>query len=241
MQTSMDVGLQELTAPASLRATFAEFVATLLFVFVGVGSVVVAAGGGGVVGVALAHGLAIALLVAGIGAISGGHINPAVTFAMVITGRITITRGGMYVVAQLAGAVVGMLFLRAFLIDEVVDAVGPGGHVINKEVVRESLNAVGLEAIGTFMLVWTVFAVAVTPRGNSGIIAPLFIGLAILVDHLVLIPLTGSGVNPARTFGPALVNNAWTDHWVYWVGPLLGAAVAGVTYFLLYMQDEEEA
>ena len=240
MQGSMELGVEELTSPATLKATFAEFVATALFVFVGVGSIV-AFGVTGSLDVAFAHGFAIALLVAGIGAISGGHINPAVTFATVITGRITPTRGAMYVVAQLAGAVVGMLLLRAFLIDEIVDATGAGGHAINDAVVPSSLAAVGLEAVGTFVLVWTVFAVAIAPRGGSGIIAPLFIGLAILVAHIVLIPLTGSGINPARTFGPALINNAWTDHWVYWVGPLIGAAAAAITYYVLFLMPEEQA
>src|SRR3989304_6143236 len=202
MQGSMELGVEELTSPATLKATFAEVVATALFVFVGVGSIV-AFGVTGSLDVAFAHGFAIALLVAGIGAISGGHINPAVTFATVITGRITPTRGAMYVVAPLA--------------------------------------AVGLEAVGPFVLVWTVFAVAIAPRGGSGIIAPLFIGLAVLVAHIVLIPLTGSGINPARTFGPALGNNAWTDHWVYWVGPLIGAAAAAITYYVLFLMPEEQA
>ena len=241
MQKTWDLGMDEMSSPATLKAAFAEFVAMALFVFIGVGSIAVAAAGGGILAIGLAHGLAYALLVAGIFAISGGHLNPAVTFAMLITGRITLMRGVLYVAAQMIGAVVGMLLLRAFLLDELVNgaAIGAGGHAVAAQVVPSDLAAVGLEATGTFILVWTFFAVAVTPRNNSGVIAPLFIGLAVLVVHLVLVPLTGAGINPARTFGPALVNDIWTDHWVYWVGPLVGAAIAGISYYVLYLWEEE--
>jgi MIP family channel proteins len=239
MQKTWDIGLDEISSPATLKAAFAEFVATALLVFIGIGAVAVAAAGGGILGVALAFGLAYALLVAATIGISGGHINPAVSFAMLVTGRITIMRGVLYVAAQLIGAVVGMLLLHAFLIDELIDSTGAGGNLINDQVVTSSMSAMGLEAVGTFILVWTVFAVAVTPRGNSGAIAPLFIGLAVLVVHLVLVPLTGAGINPARTFGPALVNGEWDDHWVFWVGPLVGAAIAGISYYVLYLWEDE--
>ena len=96
----------------------------------------------------------------------------------------------------------------------------------------------GIEAVGTFLLVWTVFAVAVAPRGNSGIVAPLYIGLAVVVAHLVMVPLTGTGINPARTFGPALVNGRWDDFWVYLIGPLIGAALAALSYQFLYLSED---
>jgi MIP family channel proteins len=220
-------------------------IAVALFVMVGVGSVAVAAAGGSVVGVALAFGLTIALLVAGIGVISGGHINPAVTFAMVITGQISVMRGVMYVVAQLIGACIGALLLRAFILDEILEQVAGGGGNALSPAVSEAWHGMFLEALGTFVLVWTVFAVAVNPRANSGQVAALYIGLAVAVVHLFLVPLTGTGINPARTFGPALflpappddagIPGRWSDAWIYYIGPLLGAAAASLTYYMLYL------
>jgi MIP family channel proteins len=247
-QNTVDLGIGEFTSPATLKAAFTEFLATTLFIFIGVGSVAafVAASSqdsalvDGLPLIALGFGLAIAVLVAGVGPISGGHINPAVTFAMTITGQVTPIRGAMYVVAQLAGACLGAALLRGLLADELILAIpGAGGNSINTDVVTDDLHAVGLEIIGTFILVWTVFAVAVTPRGNSGTLAPLFIGLAVLLAHIILVPLTGCGINPARTFGPALVNGRWDDFWVYVVGPLIGAALASLSYTYLYLMDDE--
>jgi aquaporin TIP len=246
----MALGAEELTSPATIKAAVAEFVATALFIFVGVGSIVgTLLSGSTAESVALAHGLAIALLVAGIGPISGGHINPAVTFAAVITNRITVTRGAMYIVAQLLGAVVGAFLLRALIADGVLNEIGgAGGHQladqtipeINDKIIQGPVIGMLLEATLTFVLVWTVFATAIHPK-NSTVIAPLAIGFAILVIHLVAIPLTGAGVNPARTFGPAVAFNEWGDHWVYWVGPLLGGSVAGLLYYFLYIMEEERA
>lgn len=246
----MNLGTAELTSPEALRATFAEFIATLLFLFIGVGSVaafVAASGSGsalidGVPIIAMAFGLAIAFLAAGVGPISGGHINPAVTFSMIITGEVRVVRGVMYILAQLAGACVGVALLRALLADDLILAIpGAGGNAINDSVVNGSLEAVGVEAVGTFILVWTVFAVAVTTRGNSGTLAPLYIGLAVLIAHIILVPLTGCGINPARSFGPALVNGRWDDQWVYWVGPLIGAALASLTYTYLYLMPSSKS
>jgi len=240
----MSLGTEELTSTATIKAAAAEFIATAFFVFVGVGSIVsfiVTDGSGGIPLIAFAHGLAIALLVAAIGPISGGHINPAVTFAAMLTNRITITRGAMYWAAQLLGALAGALLLKALLDDGVLDQVpGAGGHGINDLVVPSQLAATGIEALGTALLVWTVFATAVNPKGNA-VIAPLAIGFSILVIHLVAIPLTGSGVNPARTFGPMVVFNRWDDWWVYYVGPLLGGGAAGLLYYFLYLMEDEKA
>lgn len=243
-QMQLELGTEELRSTETIKAAAAEFIATMFFVFVGVGSIaafIITAGGGGIPLIAFAHGLAIALLVAAIGPISGGHINPAVTFAALITNRITVTRAGMYVVAQLLGAVLGALLLKAFISDTVLDQIpGAGGHIIDDQAVPSELAAMGIEALLTGLLVWTVFATAIYRRGNI-VIAPLAIGFAILVIHLVAVPLTGAGVNPARTFGPALVFDRWGDHWVYWIGPLLGGAIAGLLYYFLYMMEDERA
>jgi aquaporin TIP len=247
----MEVGTAELTSPEAIKATIAELIATMFFVFVGVGSIasyIATAGGGGILLIAFAHGLTIALLVAGIGPISGGHINPAVTFATVITGRVTVTRGAMYVAAQLVGAVLGALLLKLLIKDSLLDQIpGAGGHAIvpDSEAVSSQLAGMGIEAVLTGLLVWTVFATDIYPKGNA-IVAPLAIGFAILVIHLVAIPMTGAGVNPARTFGPAVVGvggagdtTTWSNWWIYYAGPLLGGGVAALLYYVLYLMDAD--
>jgi MIP family channel proteins len=239
----------------TFRAVLAEFIATLLFVFLGAGAVV-AVGGilpleleeltpdvsailgiGQLVAIALAHGFAIAVLVAAIARISGGHINPAVTFAAVITGRMKAGPGVLYVAAQLAGAVVGALLLDAVLASDVEGNLG--AHALNDSALSGDLAGLVVEIILTFVLVFTVFAVAMDPRGPSNL-APIAIGLAVLIDHFVGVPLTGASMNPARSFGPALVANEWDDHWVYWIGPLAGAAIAAVLYYFVYLTRDGE-
>ena len=223
------------------QAIFAELIATLLFVFVGVGSVIVVGGpftdSGAVVVIALAHGLVIALLVAAIARISGGHINPAVTFGAVITGRMKLSTGILYVAAQLAGAVIGVLLLEAALVGEVEGNLG--AHTLNLNVLDGKGAGVLVEAVLTFILVFAVFATAIDRRGMANL-APIAIGLAVLVDHLVGLRLTGASMNPARSFGPARVADTWTDHWVYWVGPLTGGGLAAFFYYFTFMWGREE-
>jgi MIP family channel proteins len=247
-----EVHTEELTSPEALKAAAAELVATAIFVMVGVGTIAafVASQGettalaDGVPSIAIAHGLTIALLMAGIGVVSGGHINPVVTFAMVVTGQMNPVRGGMYIVAQVIGACIGALLLRAFVSDIVLEAIpGGGGQAIASQVVGKSWHGLFLEALGTFVLVWTFFAVAVSPRGNAGTLAPLYIGFAVLVIQIFLVPFTGAGINPARTFGPALflpgaadgIPGRWDDFWIYYIGPLLGAAAAASLYYAFYL------
>jgi MIP family channel proteins len=236
--------MEDLTSTEALKAAAAELIATAILVMIGVGAVSVAVAGGNILSVAVAFGFVVALLAAGIGGISGGHMNPAVTFAMIITGNTSVVRGVMYIVAQLIGACIGALLLRAFIVDALLEQIpGGGGDALTPEVVTEAWHGMFLEALGTFVLVWTVFATAVNQRLGSGNTAPLYIGLAVLVVHVFLIPLTGCGINPARTFGPALflpaaadgIPGRWDDAWIYYVGPLLGAALAAMSYYLLYL------
>ena len=232
--------------PATWRAVLAELIGTLLFVFVGAGSVVVVTGVIGVsplddaaalTAIALANGLAIAVVVAGTAKISGGHVNPAVTFGAVITGRMKLTTGILYVGAQLAGAVIGALLLKAAVVGDVEGNLG--AHALNLNALDGKGGGVLVEAVLTFVLVFTVFATAIDRRG-MGNLAPIAIGLAILIDHLVGVPLTGASMNPARSFGPALVADAWDNHWVYWVGPLAGGGIAALVYYLTFMWGREE-
>jgi aquaporin Z len=208
----------------------AEFVGAFTLVFIGVGSVLFS--GGQLVGVALAHGLAIAVMVSAVGHISGGHFNPAVTFAFLVTRRMEPVLGAVYVVAQLFAAVVAMLALKVIFPDEasldsgvptVAEQISVGGGVLT-------------EAILTFFLVWVVFATAADPRGTFKSVAGLAIGLTITMDVLAGGPLTGAAMNPARAFGPELVQGEWSDFWVYWVGPLAGGGVAALAYELLYLR-----
>ncbi len=223
------------------QATAAEFIATLLFVFLGAGTVVTSAIIGGnnmsperLVAIALAHGLAIAVLVAATARVSGGHINPAVTVAAMVTRKMSLIKGLMYIVGQLVGAVVGAYLLAAVV---PADSQGQlGAHALGTGVAP----AAGLvaEMVVTFALVFVVFATAMDPAGPTHL-APFAIGITVLVDHLIAVPLTGASMNPARSFGPALAAGQWTDHWVYWIGPLAGGIVAGVIYQALFTQKED--
>jgi len=145
--------------------------------------------------------------------------------------------GVLYIAAQLAGAVVGALLLKLVLVSSVEGNLG--AHALNDNALSSDLAGVLVEIILTFVLVFTVFAVAMDPRGPATI-APIAIGLAVLIDHFVGVPLTGASMNPARSFGPALVANSWDDQWVYWVGPLVGGALAGLLYYFVYLMPAEE-
>ena len=219
------------------RAVGAELIATLLFVFLGAGTVIVTGQLAGdsltparLMTIALAHGLAIILLVSATANISGGHINPAVTFAAVLSGNISIPKGATYVAAQIIGAILGALLIAGVIPGAIDGTLGSHGLAANMN------EASGLlaEAIFTFVLVFVVFATAMDPRGLKQI-APLAIGLAVLVDHLIGVPLTGASMNPARSFGPALVSGTWDAHWLYWAGPLLGGGLAALTYKFLFL------
>ena len=228
-------------SPAAWRATAAEFIATLLFIFLGAGTVVVTGGlikegltSARLVAIALAHGLAIALLVSATAKISGGHINPAVTFGALITGKINRQRAIMYVIAQLVGAVVG-----AWLLTLVIPAAAQGN--LGAHGLGAGITAGGglvAEIVLTFALVFVVFATAMDPKG-LGHLAPLAIGFTIVVDHLFGVPVTGAGMNPARSFGPALVAAAWDTHWIYWVGPLVGGGLAALVYEFVFLRTKK--
>ncbi len=215
-----------------LRPLAAEFVGTLLFVFLGAGSVVALVSAGptpntiGPLGVALAHGVGMAIIVSMTMSISGGHINPAVTVALWIANKIDGRLAGKYIVAQLLGAIAG-----AALVKGVLPRMGTSVAVLGTPRLANDvlfMQGVWIEAILTFFLVSAVFGTAVSPQAPK--IAGFGIGLAIFVDALVGGGLTGAAMNPARAFGPALVAWQWNGHAVYWIGPLLGAAVAGALW-----------
>jgi MIP family channel proteins len=210
-------------------ALVAEAVGTFLFFFVGMGAAVLDAhtgGSVGLLGIALAHGLALAVLVSALGAISGAHFNPAVTVAVRLAGRIEWSHAAAYVVAQLVGALAAGLALQA-----IFPAVSAERSLLGTPVLDPSIGAFGgilTEAILTLLLVLTVFGTAIDPRAPR--IGGIAIGLAVAADILMGGPLTGAAMNPARWFGPAVVSGTYADWYVWWIGPLLGAIVGAVLY-----------
>ena len=231
------------------RVSAAELIAVFLFVFIGAGTVMVSGAMTGgdmtmarLLVIALAHGLTITILVAAIGHISGGHINPAVTFAAMLTKRVTMMQGIATIVAQLVGAVLAAVVLGSLFSTASGGGIGEGAgslgaHALGAGV--EPLEGVLMEIILTFVLVFVIFGAAMDRRG-AGVIAPLAIGLAVAVDHLLGVGVTGASMNPARSFGPALIAGAWDNHWVYWVGPAVGAAIAGFGYRYLFQGNRND-
>ncbi len=224
-----------------LREFAAEFIAMMIFVFIGAGSVVVTGTmiGDGItpaslVAISLAHGMTITVLIAATSHISGAHINPAVTFAICLAGRMDTAKGTMYVIAQLAGAVVGAYLIAAVIPDAAEGNLGAHGLGLGVS----PMGGLLAEIVLTFILVFAVFAVAIDPRGPQ-YLAPIVIGLAVFVDHLFGVTITGASMNPARSFGPALVAWEWADHWIYWVGPGAGAALAALGYRAVFLSGFE--
>lgn len=220
------------------QAIAAEFLGTMFFVFFGTGAVVASVealgGDAALVAIAIAHGIGILIAVAWTANISGGHINPAVSLAMIISKNITPLLGVLYMVAQCLGAVVGSLLLFLAMPDQVDDNLG--FHALADGMAAG--EGLLLEIIMTAFLVVVIYNVAVSKKG-WGNNAPIAIGLAIMAIHFVAVPFTGASVNPARSLGPALVANEWGDFWIYIVGPAVGAAIAaGLWMFWKDMGDE---
>ncbi|KAL8166806.1 hypothetical protein V2J09_008305 [Rumex salicifolius] len=244
----------EASHPDALRAALAEFISMLIFVFAGEGSGMAfnkltsngAATPAGLVAAALSHGFALFVAVAVGANISGGHVNPAVTFGAFIGGHITLLRGILYWIAQLLGSVAACFLLKF----------ATGGLVRKPQLTSRlkmweqetsafslssgvsASNALVFEIVMTFGLVYTVYATAIDPKkGNLGIIAPLAIGLIVGANILAGGAFDGASMNPAVSFGPAVVSWTWTNHWVYWAGPLIGAAIAAIIYDHIYIGD----
>jgi MIP family channel proteins len=221
--------------PSLARRLVAEALGTFAFVFIGAAVVVVNGGfpnsGIGLLGIALAHAVALSVMVTATMNISGGHLNPAVTIAALATRRIDPVTAAGYVVVQLAGACAGAFLVKALLPAAAVRSALLGTPVIASTVTLG--QAIGIEAVLTFFLVFAIFGTAVSPEAPR--VGGFGIGLVLLFDILVGGPLTGAAMNPARAFGPALVAGQWLGHAVYWVGPILGALVAALLwqYFLL--------
>lgn len=228
-----------MTAMFDPRKLIAEAVGTFTLIFAGAGSVMLFTANDRVtlVGVALAHGLAIGLMVSALGAVSGGHFNPAVTIGIWVTRRIETAAGIGYIVAQLAGAVLAATALTVLFPEGLRSAATLGTPALGAGI--DFARGVGLEAIMTFFLVTVIFGTAVDARAPK--LGGLAIGLTIAMDILAGGPLTGAAMNPARAFGPALLSGQWKDHLVYWIGPIVGAVCAALLYHYVFIEEPARA
>nr|GMD67202.1 aquaporin PIP2-7-like [Ipomoea batatas] len=238
------IDFDELTKWSFYRAIIAEFIATLLFLYVTVLTVIgykhqtdpkaggQDCGGVGILGIAWAFGGMIFILVYCTAGISGGHINPAVTFGLFLARKVSLPRAVLYMIAQCLGAISGVGLVKAFQ-KSYYNRYGGGANSMAAGYNKGT--GLGAEIIGTFVLVYTVFS-ATDPKRNARdshvpVLAPLPIGFAVFMVHLATIPITGTGINPARSFGAAVIYNddkAWDEHWIFWVGPFVGALAAAV-------------
>lgn len=222
------------------RAALAEAIGTFAFFTIGMGSVVVGTKidqGVGPLAIAFAHGVALAVMVSVFGRVSGGHFNPAVTIGVWVGGKIKTLQAVVYVVAQLAGAAAAGFLLRLFFtraqwepshlgVPALGAGISPGQGIL-------------IEAVLTFFLLLAVWGTGVDPRGPK--VAGFAIGLTVFVDIIVGGPLTGAAMNPARAFGPAIASGYWTDHWIYWVGPVAGGAIASLVYRGFFYTEDHPA
>ncbi|XP_034188360.1 aquaporin [Osmia lignaria lignaria] len=229
------LGIGELTDKESglYRALVAEFLGTLLLNFFGCGSVVT----GNIVAISLAFGLTVAAAIQGIGHLSGGHVNPAVTFGLMVIGKVPIIRGLLYVIAQCIGAIAGSGVLRALSPERMEGALG----VVSLSDDVTPVQGFGIEFFLALILVLVVCGACDPAKHYSKGIAPLIIGLSVLVGHLVGVPRTGAGMNPARSLGSAVVMGMFDNHWLYWIGPILGGMAGALIYaFVISPAKEEE-
>ncbi|KAL8149119.1 aquaporin PIP2-7-like [Apium graveolens] len=230
----------EISQRSFFQAIIAEFLATLLFLYVTIATVIghkkqaTSCDGVGILGIAWAFGGTIFVLVYCTANISGGHINPAVTFGLLVARKVSLVKALAYMIAQCLGAICGAGLVKAIM-EHPYDMLGGGANSVSAGYSKAS--ALGAEIIGTFILLLTVFS-ATDEQNNAqkpfiSALLPLPIGFAVFIVHLATIPITGTSINPARSFGPAVIYNnhkVWNDHWIFWVGPFLGALAAALVY-----------
>lgn len=226
-----------MTVRDAIRHFVAEFVGTFALVFVGGAAMIHAArpSGGGIVQVAFAHGLIFFALVTATMRIAG-HFNPAVTIGFLVARRIEPVMAGVYMIAQLFAAMIAAYALKALLPRDVAMAAFLGGYRVALDIT--GTQAMMLEAIATFFLVFVVFGTAVDPKAPR--VGGLAIGLTLAAGILAIGGYTGGAMNPARAFGPAVAMGDFTAQAVYWVGPILGGIAAALLYETLFIRRELE-
>ncbi len=214
-----------------MKKYLAEGLGTLVLVLVGCGSAVIAWEQVGFLGISLAFGLAVLTMVYAIGPISGCHINPAITFAMWMRGKIKSIDAVWYVVAQLIWAVIWAMLIKFIA----ADAATLGANVVHNG--YTGMQALTTEVIFTALFLLVIFGV--TAKKALWDFAWIAIGMALAMIHIVTIPITNTSVNPARSFGPALMNGDFTNFWIFVVWPLLWAALAVVIWCAISGKDKK--
>lgn len=260
LSTSQKIHFKNMTTATdwNKRQLMAEFVATSTFVWAGCGAAVAANqltesgaifDASALTAISIAFGLTISVLAYSVGYISGGHMNPAVTLSFMILRLQSVSAGLLYMLAQFAGASFGALVLWGCTASLAGGsgygpAFGLGVNIVAPNV--SSGSAFLIELMGTFLLVFTVLHVAVHNKSTAGNVAPIAIGWAVLVAHLVSIPFTGCGINPARSFGPMIVDTiggmggiVWArGFWVFYTAPFVGSTVAALTYKFIFCEED---
>jgi len=221
-------------------AVVAEFIGTFALVFIGGGATILGANGQlDPVGVALAQGFVLFLMITVLGPISGGVFNPALAIAMWVTDRLPAARTGVFILTQVVAAVAAASLLK-YVIPAGTYAAGSGGTPLVMPCYALG-KAIMLEAVATLFLMLAVFGTALDDRGPSSKMAGSAVGLTIAFDVLAFGPFTGAAMNPARWFGPALVAGTF-DNWYVWVvGPVAGAIIAAVLYLVVFLRGSEPA
>lgn len=222
----------------SLRHFLAEFIGTFALVFVGGAAIMHAKDSGGSIGlleVALAHGLILAVMVSATMRISG-HFNPAVTISFLATRRIDGAMAGVYIAAQITGAILAAYVLKATFPDALFAATRGGGQSISLDV--SGGQAFLLEAIATFFLAFVIYGTAVDRKAPR--IGGLAIGFVIAADILAIGPYTGGSMNPARSFGPAVASGSFEGQLIFWLAPIIGAVSAALLYEFLFIRRDPE-
>lgn len=231
----------------NIRAWLAEAIATYALVFFGPLSIILAVAQFGeglttssVFFISLAHGGIIGIMIYAFGHVSGAHINPAVTIPMMVTKKITVRDGIGYIVSQVIGALAAAATLKAIL-PELGAAVNFGTQSGPSDILNNNAASGFLvEALLTFFLVAVIFMTVLHKKASPGWHG-LSIGGTVFLIHLVGVPLTGASVNPARTFGPAVVSGFWEFHWLYWAAPIVGGIIAAVLMNYIYVKKDDDA
>ncbi len=233
-----------------MRKFIAEFIGTMVLVFVGCGAAVVTEGIEGtlgILGISFAFGLALMAMIYAIGNVSGCHINPAVSLAMLIDGRIWVGEFFMYLVAQILGAFAGtglvaLISEQSLNLGVLHTGLGANGYGDTSYAGTSMIGALVTEIVLTFIFLLVILNV--TANEKMGSVAGIVIGLTLTAVHIIGIPLTGTSVNPARSLAPAVIYGLMTDPsniaqvWVFIVGPFIGAALAAIVYKLVAKEQE---
>ncbi len=241
---------------STIRVMLAELIGTFFLCFAGIAAIVATQkpveSGAGIIGIALAHGLALSVAVSAFGGVSGAHFNPAVTIALLVTRRITGVRSVQYILAQLAGASLAAWACACFFPIEAVNSAKLGIPFPSippaEDLAWVSIPVLlGVEFVLTFMLMIAIYGAAIDERGQAVKIGGFAIGLTVTFDILAGGAVTGASMNPARSFGPTLVykllgsdgaERAFDLHWCYWAAPIAGAVVAALIYEYVILRND---